>query len=58
MQMLGFNQKTSLLTILRTVLVKVLETPIPPSTFTLTLNPSPKRGEGLQSVPLLPKLIL
>ena len=58
MQMLGFNQKTSLLTILRTVLVKVLETPIPPSTFTLTLNPSPLLGEGLQSVPLLPKLIL
>ena len=41
--------------ILRTVLVKVLETPILPSTFTLTLNPSPKRGEGLQSDSPSPK---
>jgi len=35
--------------ILRTVLMKVLETLFVPLAFTLTLNPSPKRGEGLQS---------
>ncbi len=35
--------------------VKVPETPILPLASALTLNPSPKRGEGLQSgTPLLP----
>ncbi len=40
---------------LRTVFVKVLETRILPLVSALTLNPSPKKGEGLQSgTPLLP----
>jgi len=43
------SKKNYQLTILRTVLMKVLETLFVPLAFTLTLNPSPKRGEGLQS---------
>ncbi len=40
---------------LRTVFVKVLETRIVSLVSALTLNPSPKKGEGLQSgTPLLP----
>ncbi len=36
--------------------MKVLETRIVPLASALTLNPSPKKGEGLQSgTPLLPK---
>jgi hypothetical protein len=37
------------ITILRTVFVKMLKPLVTPLVFTLILNPSPKKGEGLQS---------
>jgi hypothetical protein len=43
---LNLKLKTS---ILRTVFVKMLKTLATPLALALTLNPSPKQGEGLQS---------